>query len=113
MLDTHSNRMVGCTCNLVTNCDVYRLALSSAIWRHPSDLLQSQPVPSSQPHFLPTRNCFPQDHIVLLSWKFRVDVARIWISPVLVPCRLLSTRPSKVLDDSLPVTWYPPLHAYG
>jgi hypothetical protein len=113
MLDTHSDRMVGCTRNLVTNCDIHRLALSSAIWRHSSGLLQSQPVPSSEPHVLSTRNRFLQDRIVLLFWKFRVDVARIRISPVLVPCRFLFTRSSQVFDDSLPVTWHSPLHAYG
>ncbi len=85
MLDAHSDRMVGCTVNLVTNCDVHRLALSSAIWRDPSGLLPSQPAPSSQPHFLSTRNRFRQDRIVLLVWKFHVDIARIRISPVLVP----------------------------
>ena len=105
--------MVGCTGNLVTNCDVHWLALSSAIWRHSSGFLPSQPVPSSEPHFLSTRKRFPQDRTVLLFWKFRVDFARIRISPVLVPYGLLFARSSQALDDSLPIAWHSPLHAYG
>ena len=113
MLDAHSDGMVGCTGNLVTNCDVHWLALSFAIWWHSSGLLPSQPEPSSEPHFLSTCKRFLQDRTVVLFWKFRVDVARIRIPPVLVPCRLLFTRSPQVLDDSLPVTWHSPLHAYG
>ena len=105
--------MVGCTGNLVTNRDVHWLALSSAIWRHPSGSLPSQPVPPSEPHFLSTRNRFPQDWTVLLFRKFHVDFARIRISPVLVPYGLLYARSSQALDDSLPITWDSPLHAYG